>query len=332
MSSRLETELHSFFENTLKPHLCSLEKIRRRKLHEGIGFALLIVGLSALLAFQVFAGSGSGILIFQLLILGVAVVFAYFMLIYWVERGLSDFKPQIIEPLVRHINPNFRYFPYEGIKQDRFMASGLFDQRVHSYHSEDLIKGTLGETTFSFSEVHAEKKVRSGSNTSMEDIFRGFYFIADFNKNFSSQTWVFPDRAEHLLGSFVGNLVQSFRAQLSADGDLIKLEDPDFEKLFSVYSTHPIEARYILTPALMRRMLAMAKMCGVRPYFSFLCSSVHIAIPTHENRFEPHVFGTLVNFEMVRSFSQDILMLSGFVEAMDLNTRIWSKDSEVHSG
>ena len=40
----------------------------------------------------------------------------------------------------------------------------------------------------------------------------------------------------------------------------MKLENPDFEKTFDVYSTDQIEARYLLSPSMMERLLAL-EMC-----------------------------------------------------------------------
>ena len=49
----------------------------------------------------------------------------------------------------------------------------------------------------------------------------------------------------------IGQKLQSFTTAFSKR-QLIKLEDPEFEKLFAVYGDDQIEARYILTPALMQ--------------------------------------------------------------------------------
>ena len=72
--------------------------------------------------------------------------------------------------------------------------------------------------------------------------------MADFNKNFNGHTVVLPDTAEKILGKF-GQSLQS----MSSRGELVKLEDPEFEKEFCVYGDDQVEARYILSPALMKR-------------------------------------------------------------------------------
>ncbi len=55
-----------------------------------------------------------------------------------------------------------------------------------------------------------------------------------------------PDFAEKLLGKFGQKFQKSF-----THGKLVKLENPEFEKEFVVYSSGQQEARYILTPVMM---------------------------------------------------------------------------------
>ena len=76
--------------------------------------------------------------------------------------------------------------------------------------------------------------------------------IADFHKNFRFDLLVVPDVAERSFGSLVGNFLQ--KMNVTRSGRLMKMEDPEFEKYFAVYGRDEIETRYILSPAMMRRM------------------------------------------------------------------------------
>ncbi len=72
----------------------------------------------------------------------------------------------------------------------------------------------------------------SGKNRSCRTVFRGLFFIGDFNKHFTCKTVVLTDTAESLFGAF-GKMFQAWNL---ARDQLIKLEDPEFEKLFVVWS------------------------------------------------------------------------------------------------
>ena len=67
---------------------------------------------------------------------------------------------------------------------------------------------------------------------------------ADFNKNFQGRTIILPDFAQNAFGDFIGSWLQS---KNQAREELVKMDNPDFEKEFVVYSNDQIEARYILS-------------------------------------------------------------------------------------
>lgn len=79
-------------------------------------------------------------------------------------------------------------------------------------------------------------------------IFKGLLLIVDFHKHFAGQTFLFPHNAESLLGN-VGRFFQKMGGR--TETDLLRMEDPEFEEVFAVYSTDAIEARYILSTAMM---------------------------------------------------------------------------------
>lgn len=67
----------------------------------------------------------------------------------------------------------------------------------------------------------------------------------------------------------------------------VNLEDIVFSKKWKVYADDQVEARYVLTPALMERMLAVKKLFhGNRLDFSFWGSNLLIAVHTNKDMFE----------------------------------------------
>ncbi len=111
-----------------------------------------------------------------------------------------------------------------------------------------------------------------------------------------------------------------------ARGQLIKLEDPEFEKLFAVYGDDQVTARYLLTPGLMQKMTEYRLRTGKNVYFSFADSKLFIAVSYTKNLFEPKLFGALVDFNLIKEYYSDLELAAGVVEEFDLNTRIWSKE------
>ena len=244
----------------------------------------------------------------------------------------AKFKVEVMPRLISIVDPSRTYDPNRGISQSAFLASGIYRQGIDRYSYEDYFTGSVGETAFSFSEVHAEYKTESTDSkgnrqTQWHTIFKGLFFIADFNKNFQGETYLLPDRVEG-WGGF-GRWLQEVGSKMdSRPGELVKLEDLEFEKLFKVYSTDQIEARYILSTSLMQRLTAFRKQVNSDIAISFVNSNINIAISSNRDRFEPPgiFWGPgMLTLEMLEEHLRDIKLAEAVVQELNLNLRIWTK-------
>ncbi len=224
------------------------------------------------------------------------------------------YKQNIVAPILESLVPGSTYRPESGIPESLFRSCRLFDTTPDRYHSEDLMQGKIDKTAFFLAEVHAERKVvtvdaKGRTQVRWEDIFKGFLFVADFNKHFSGQTVLHRDTW----------------IKLPRKGSRVKLEDPRFEKIYDVYSTDPVEARYILTPSLMERIVELNTKFN-KPTLSFIDSNVVTAISTRKNYFETGIWKPANRKEQ---FSADFGMLIAMLDVvrdLNLNNRIWSKE------
>jgi hypothetical protein len=308
-----------FFQTELIPTLQPLED-RRKAILRKATLAWIVTAVVAVPAAGVWLHASAGFA--PLLVTTMVALAVGAMIVTLLSAGYRrDFKKQVVGPIVRYISPELSYAPAEGIAETRFLASGIFRKRIDAYRSEDLVQGTVGQTRVEFSEVKADHINKSGQKSSTETIFIGLFFIADFNKNFHGHTVVLPDIAEKLLG----RLGQTLQAMDTRPGELVKLEDPEFERQFVVHSTDQVEARYILSTALMRRMLEFQRKTRATVYFSFTGGTVNIGIRSLKNRFEPRLKRSVFDIGMAREFISDLQFATGIVEDLNLNTRIWTK-------
>ncbi len=191
--------------------------------------------------------------------------------------------------------------------------------------AKTILKETLGKTAIEFSEVVGKHVTSTGTGSNRKEhqsiIFKGIFFVADFNKYFDGHTVVLPDTAEKMLGS-LGQSLQS----MSSRGELVKLEDPEFEKEFCVYSDDQVEARYILSPSLMKRIVDFKRKWNTKVYLSFRDSKVYIAIKMDKNLFETRLFKSIVDYNFIEQNIRFLTLLTGIVEDLNLNTRIWTKE------
>ena len=231
------------------------------------------------------------------------------------------YKEEIIKEMVYFIDPSLSYNSTSFISQSDFENSKLFTKGIDRYEGDDLVVGNIGKTEVRFSELNAQYETTDKDGRSRYvSIFNGIFFIADFHKDFVGETIVLPDRAEKLFGK-LGTIFQKMNVSRP---DLVKLENPDFEKAFVVYGSDQVEARYILTPALMERIMDFQKKSG-KIYLSFLYSKVYIAISLNKNLFEPPLFKSMLNYKLVEDYFKYLILMVNIVEDLDLNTRIWSK-------
>jgi len=316
-------EFKKYYDSDLLPLLREFES-RRLK----IKTTFLITAACA-----VVLGGGLAIVFLFLPILSiisvvVAIAVCAFTWMTLTKGFVQDFKGSVIAGIVRFCDENLSYAPTRSISQSKFRTGEIFNfPRIDRYKGEDYVSGVLEATEIEFSEIHAEYKTETRNSkghrsTQWHTIFKGLYFIADFNKHFKGMTVVLPDVAERLFG-FLGKALQKMNI---TRGELIKLEDPEFEKLFAVYGDDQIEARYILSPSLMKRISDFKKKTGKRIFLSFIHSNVHVAVETGKNMFEPRIFRTLLDFDMTAEYLQDLQFAVGIVDDLNLNTRIWTKE------
>jgi len=319
-------EFRTFYEGELRPVLEELDGRRRRVLRNGAVATAVVLALAGG-ALGILGAGGLGHA--APVVMVTAVIALVVALVCWQVASrdyVKKFKRRVIGAIVEFCNPGLTYEPKGHISRETFRASRIFRHSIDRYRGEDRVTGPMGATAVDFSEIHAEYKTTSTNSkghtsTQWHTIFRGLFFTADFNKHFRTVTVVLPDVAEKAFG-WLGQKLQEMNI---GRPDLIKLEDPEFEREFVVYGEDQVEARYILSTSLMQRILEFRRRAGTRVYLSFVGSRVHVAIPSTRNMFEPRLLRSVLEFEPAAEYLRDLQFALGIVEDLDLNTRIWSK-------
>lgn len=272
---------------------------------------LLVAGLTA--AFIVRGETG-------MLIAVCAIVIAIVTATHGNSSWKNFYHDTLIPLLLARVAPTLKYQYHSGMPRNRFEKLQLYSS-FDRYKTWGRISGVLGKTRLEISGVHAEKRYRSKKQTSYSTVFRGVIFSADCNKNFSSRTLVLPDFAEKCFGKLVGNFLQKMNF---TEGSLVKLENVEFEKEFSVYGGDQIESRYLLTPDMMERLLKIKAMANNQLRLVFQDGNVTVAMENF-SWMSPAYCGKVASIKFLEQTLQGICRMTGLVEALDLNTRIWSK-------
>lgn len=310
-----QESFRAFYDATLLPVLQELEAERKMLIRKFLLYTVIGLALAVLLFMYVAPLAG-----LVPPILAYTVYYAQFGQV--IREKKVRFKREVIGKTVTFLHPDLSYEHTRCIDKNTYHRSKLYLYSINRYNGEDQVSGTLGKTSIRFCELHTQDVRKSGKNTTVVTIFRGLFFIADFNKKFVGETFVLPDTAESAFGS-LGTFFQKMNMSRPA---LVKLEDVEFEKAFAVYGTDQVEARYILSPALMQRITGFRNKTRKKISMSFIDSSVFIGIPVSKNLFEAPTFSTLVNYSMIAEYYSYLALCIGIVEDLDLNTRIWTKE------
>lgn len=307
---RSDAELRDFFKRELLPELRAYERRRKEtlsRLRPGITVALAVAG--ALAAWWLRHPAP--------LMIPVA---------FWILHSVKihaeirrDLKRSLVARVIRFWDPTLEYHPEGFVPESEFRKSGLFPGKWNRYGGEDLVRGTIGSTRCHFSEL---KVRRAHKKNEPREVFSGLFLVADFSKTFCGKTMLLPDAAERTFGVF-GRALQGLRSLGGASH--VALEDPEFERLFSVYTTDPVEARYLLSPSLMSRIVRFRKESGSELRIGFADECLYLAMPLARNLFDFDPTRSAITEEGMRAWIADLEFATEVIGALDLDTRIWSK-------
>ena len=230
----------------------------------------------------------------------------------------KTYKGLVVNRVVKSLGSGLTYSQESSLSRDDFNSMDLFVDAPDSFTSEDEVGGKKENVSYSIHEIRATK--REGKHTKV--VFAGLMIRLDFNKNFRGHTIVVPDRESRALSTFARDLLDFTAHEKMA---AVNLENPDFERLFSVYSTDDQEARYLLTPKLMELALEANAMQENQIRHAFVKNSLYVAIPSKENRFEAGLNDKVTPESAVGDLVEVINLTERLVDTFQLETRLWSR-------
>lgn len=315
-----QESFRSFYNSELHPLLVKTEKDRKSVAQFAYIFYASIA-VAVIIVLLIFSGGGDAnfAIIIPIAIVGI---------IGWVysnkkERFANEFKQLIISKIVQFVSPGCQYSPTQHISENDYNNSNLHRRKYDRFNGEDYFEGRHGKTSFYCSELHTEYKTSdSKGRTSWHTIFRGLFFVADFNKHFSGRTYVWADGHAEVSTTMIGRMFSSFSQEL----ERVKLEDPEFEQFFDVFSTDQVESRYLLSPSLIQRMVNLRIKMDCRMECSFADSKLYMSFPVNNNLFEPGIHNANDNFETAWGYVTEFALFFDIIDELNLNNRIWTKN------
>lgn len=265
-------------------------------------------------------------------IIGLVVFLLLGVLVYYLMQPFKNYKKdtkKIIMPELTKFFDNVAYFQNEnGIDINILKKSDLF-MGMEKVYCDDSFEGIYQETKFQLAEQRITTYVHTKNGRRESTMFNGILLQFQFGKKFSGQTVVKDKRGRFLAIILLMLFLAVFAAIMVIDPTRIRwddseyfiyylgmlgymywhrkyrkvhLEDVVFSKHWSVLATDQIEARYILTPALMEKILKIKKMFSAHSIsFAFFDDKVLIAISTNKDMFETtSLFSYAINYRKAK--------------------------------
>jgi hypothetical protein len=264
-----------YYQEEIFPLLAAQDAQRRDTLKKaklyGAGLAAIAIGLAVLAyrhtgepqlsIFSLFGGGASIAAMFSWLMKGV--------------RGAT--KEKIVGNICRFIGwtfvahvtdkPDLGYWGSLGLVPKGFSSKS--DSAGRRARFEDQMSGEAHGAQFKSVEVHLQRK----NDDNWQTVLRGQMMSLTFPRKFLGKTVVLRDKG-FLQGKKKGEMKR------------VGLVDPVFEKIFEAYSTDQVEARYLLDPVFMQKLVDLERSVdGKKIRFGFIDGQLLIVVET-PNRFE----------------------------------------------
>ncbi|MEO1661494.1 MAG: DUF3137 domain-containing protein [Pseudomonadota bacterium] len=241
------------------------------------------------------------------------------MLWGWVTQPKRQYarayKTKIL-PEIARLFGDFRYAPKGKIRMQVLKPSKIVPQH-QSYSSEDYFEGEYKSVGIHFSEIKLTKK----SGRSTVTVFQGLaVLLTHGTRKFHGHTILTKDQ---------GKIGEWFKSRFS-NLDRADLVDPEFERLFDVYTNDQVEARFLIDPLIVENLKTLHdEYSGTDMMAAFYQGHFLILIGSHKNHFEPsniHVQAT--NEESLLSMHREISQILSIVDRLSLYDRRALKRSQ----
>jgi hypothetical protein len=281
-----------FYSDNIYPHLLASEDHRKAAVKKAIYVCIVLIGIGVAGAWFAFAKSSPIQIPIIILFASVAIAFASGS---WVLNKVKrNTKKLLMSNITNFVGWKYSEEPTSPPILDVWRNIELIPKYDRSSF-EDEMKGQAHGADFVFCEAHLEREDRdSDGDRKWVTVFRGLLFEIDFHMKFLGKTIVLRDAG-------------FFNRKKKKDMKRVGLVDPKFEKIFEAYGTDQVEARYLLTPVFMQRLVDLeTRFSGKKSRFGFLNGKLYIAIEA-PNQFEAgSMFKPLIDTERTQKVLDEI--------------------------
>lgn len=295
--------INAFYERELLPHLRVLE--RRRRFLQANADKFYVTLLLFILTGVLFMLAVFGAIAIPFVAVGV------FFLIRMASKACygafreakGKHKLLVIEKLSEFLGLEYWEAGIVGMAGEHGRLSLLPD--YDRAGSEDGFAGSERGLGYRLTEIHLEKSVQTKELSRWMTVYRGILVKIDIAKKFSGTTILLRNKS---------NIFGQVRDKVEGMS-LVSLEATDFTDRFTVLSTDQVEARFLLTPSAMARLLEIES-SHRHMVAAFYDGTFHMAFPADDSFEVGHPGDDLTNPALLRSAIRDLVAVRNLAAAM----------------
>lgn len=249
-----------------------------------------------------------------IILAGAMLVMCFTGVFFWTkynDRYIDDFKEKIIRQIITYIYPSAVYKPMGYISKKEYRSSGLYRRRFTHIDGDDYWHCVYNDVAFHCSEIKTWYEDMAGR----DNIFKGLFFIANINKDFTGATYVWIKGKAQLASSMAD---ENYRMFPLPPVQKMMINHEDFNRHYSVYTSNTAEASFILSNNMPGHILRIKEKLQKDICFSFVKGKCYIAIPFEENLLEP-VTKDLRDKQQIKDYFYSILLIFNIVRKLELN-------------
>lgn len=301
-------------------YLEELQKLRKKIITKTIITYLFIVILFIAIVI-IISSESSPELSYFIIYLIFLIAFGTFIVKFVTSKNVKEYKKiykkNIILETFKTVFTDIKYNPESGLSE-----SVIINTRMMSvgdrYYSNDHISAKYKNVNFEYADVEIQDEITdSDGDSHIVTIFKGQWFIFDFNKKFKANVQVCEksfDGARRGVTTYSNGIYKK-----------VNMENVDFNKNFKIYAENEEDAFYILTPNMMEKIKKINDELSGNLLFCFINSKLHIGLHNGKDLFEPNVYKK-INLEADKEkILNEIKIITEFIDILDLDNDLFKR-------
>ncbi|WP_144098020.1 DUF3137 domain-containing protein [Croceicoccus sediminis] len=260
----------------------------------------------------------AGLILVQIELMAKVVVSVFIGVLAWiwiqqpVAKARKAMKVGINEAIAGSLGLTYSHDFDPGEHFERAKGFGLVPSYDRSVF-EDLWQGQFDGQPFLLHEAKLEEQRGSGKNRRYVTVFKGAIIAIGFSRDFHGTTLL--QRASKHRGFFGGR-----KDTIKLNGvtlDHVDLVHPEFGDAFAAWSSDQVEARYLIHPAYVERLIAIENaFSGKNIRTLFHAGEVLVAIESG-NMFESGSIDPDKDHELIAKTCEQFSSLAGLARSLD---------------